>query len=93
MARGRKKKAPFEDLDQDFKDTVANMKEEEIRAKLSEIAINQHQNLEAKKQDQDLEQKKVEYGVAGEIYREATKMNRLRTSYCYSILEAQGKVP
>lgn len=92
MARGRKKKQPFEDLDQDFKDDVANMKDEDIRAKLAEVAINEHENREAKKQDQDLQQKHDAYSLAGEIYREGTKMNKLRTGYCYNILEARGKV-
>ena len=92
MARGRKKKQPFEDLDQDFKDTVANMKDEEIKTKLCEVAINEHENRQAKKQDMDLQQKQEAYQLAGEIYREATKMNKLRTAYCYDILAARGKI-
>jgi hypothetical protein len=92
MPRGRKKKAPFEDLDQDFKDDVANMKDEEIKAKLCEVAINEHENREAKKADQDLQQKHDVFSLAGEVYREGTKMNKLRTAYCYDVLAARGKV-
>lgn len=92
MARGRPKKSPFADLDQDFKDVVANYKDEEIRAKLCEVAINEHENREAKRLDLDLQQKKEIAALAGEIYRESTKMNKLRTEYCYDILAARGKL-
>lgn len=92
MPRGRKKKQPFEDLDQDFKDDVANMKDEDIKAKLCEVAINEHENRQAKKADVDLQQKQEQYQLAGEIYREASKMNKLRTGYCYEVLAARGKV-
>jgi hypothetical protein len=92
MARGRKKKNRFEDLDSVFKDEVANMKDEEIRNRLAQIAINEHENREAKKKDTDLESKKEQYRIAGEIYREATKANKLRTEYCYDVLQARGKV-
>lgn len=90
--RGRKKKMPFADLDQDFKDVVANMKDEEIRAKISEIAINEHENREAKKADTDLEQKKEQYRIAGEIYREGSKANKIRVEFCYDVLQSRGKV-
>lgn len=90
--RGRPKKAAFSDLDQEFKDTVANMTDDEIRRKLAEVAIAEHENKEAKKADVDLQQKKEAYNVAGAQYREATAQNKLRTAYAYSILEARGKV-
>lgn len=92
MGRPRKNRSPFEELDQDFKESVDSMSDEDVRKKLSEVAIHEHQNLEAKKQDQDLAQKKVLAQEAGEIYKEATKFNRLRTRYCYQILEQRGKV-
>lgn len=92
MRKQHQKKSPFSDLDDDFKDTVANMSDDEIKRKLAEIAINDHENTEAKKQDQDLESKKQVYSMACEPYKEAKKANRLRTSYCYSILESRGKV-
>lgn len=92
MPRGRKKKMPFEDLDQDYKDNVAAMTDEEVRQELSKIGINEHENKENKKLDQDLESKKVVYNEAGEIYREASKANKLRTAYCYDMLAARGKL-
>lgn len=90
--KGRKAKLPFEDLDQEFKDLVANLQDDDIRKKMAEVAINEHENQLAKKADQDLESKKEQYKIAGELYKEATKGNKLRIKYCYSILEARGKV-
>ena len=92
MPRGRPKKLPFEDLDQNFKDEVANLTDEQVKQKLAAIAIAEHENREAKKQDQDLESKHIIYRDAGEQYREATKNNRLRTEFCYDILASRGKV-
>lgn len=90
--RGFAKKAPFADLDQDFKDTVANMSEEEIRKRISEVALNEHENREAKKKDMDLKEKQSAAKFAGAQYVEATKMNKLRIAYAHFILEGRGKV-
>lgn len=92
MARGRKRKNPFDDLDTDFKSTIDNMTNEEVREKLAQVAIAEHQNIEAKKADQDLAEKQEQAKMAGEAYRECTKMNRLRTKYCYMMLESRGKL-
>lgn len=139
-----KKKSPFADLDQEFKDNVANMSDDEIKARVAEIFLNEEENQRQKKSDQDLAEKvsaarvaatKVvkENGAvdvppgsgltekvvaakfaeervriakktdedlksalqavkfAGEGYREATKMNKLRIAYAHFILEGRGK--
>ena len=70
--RGFAKKAPFADLDQDFKDTVANMSEEEISKRISEVALNEHENRENKKKDMDLKEKQSAAKFAGAQYVEAT---------------------
>jgi len=91
MARSFKKKVPFSELDQEFKDTISNMTDVEIRNKLAEITLNDHENRMAKKQDVDLAEKVAAAKFAGEGYREAAKMNRLKVSYAHFILEARGK--
>ena len=92
MARGFKKKSPFADLDAEFKETIDNMSEEDIKRRISEVAIAEHENREAKKKDEDLAEKVAAVKFAGEAYREATKMNKLRIAYAHFILEARGKV-
>lgn len=87
-----KKKSPFADLDNDFKTTIENMTEDEIRRKAAEIALNEHENREAKKKDLDLKQKQEAVKYAAAQYTENTKMNRLRIAYAHFILEARGKV-
>lgn len=91
MARGRKKKTEFEDLDSEFKDSVAALGDDAIKQKMAEIAMNEQENQNTKKADQDLEQKIAQAKYAGEVYREATKFNRMRTKYCYEILKSRGK--
>jgi len=92
MARGFQKKSPFADLDSDFKTSIDSMSEEDIKRRVSEVAINEHENRAAKKKDQDLADKMAAVKFAGEQYREATKMNKLRIAYAHFILEARGKV-
>lgn len=92
MARGFKKKVPFADLDQDFKDTIANMTDEDIRKRCAEVALNEHENRENKKKDLDLKEKQEAAKFAGAQYAEATKMNKLRIAYAHFILESRGKV-
>lgn len=88
---GRSKKDPFEDLDEDFKNAVASMSEQEIRQKISSVALNQVALLEAKDNDQDYQQKKEDASIAGEVYRDGTKMNKIRISFCKRVLSDKGK--
>jgi hypothetical protein len=89
--RGRPKKNKFDDLDTDFKDSVAGMSEEQIRAKLAEVALNQAALMAAKSEDEDLKEKKAIAKEAGAQYSEGTKMNRLRTEFCRQVLGDKGK--
>ncbi len=85
------KKGPFDDLDSDFKTSIEGMKDDEIKAKIFEVACNEVDNLKAKKDDQDLKDKKESAKMAGETYTESTKFNRMRIGYAKFILEARGK--
>ncbi len=90
--RGRSKKGPFDDLDSVFKEAVESATDDDIRKKISEVALNEAQNQENKKLDQDLAEKKAAAKSAGLQYAEGTKANRLRIGYARSILEARGKL-
>jgi len=91
MAR-QKKENKFDILPEAFKDAVSSMSEDEIRKRISEVALDEHNNQRLKKEDQDLEQKKVLAKEAGEQYSEATKTNRAKIAYCSMILESRGKI-
>jgi hypothetical protein len=91
--RGKKgtKKDRFADLDSDFKDTIANMKEPEIRDRLAKLTLDQEALMELKKNDQDLAAKREQASEAGRVYREGTKRYKLAVAYARSILDAMGK--
>lgn len=91
MGRGRPKKDKFDILDAEFKNAVAGMDEVAIRKKISEIALNQVALLIAKENDQDLAEKKEAYSVAGEVYREGSKMNKVSIEFCRQVLSDKGK--
>ena len=90
--RPSNKKNEFENLDQDFKDTISNMNNEEIRKKIAEVALNEHENKLAQKKDEDLKRKIELVKCAKEPYTEATKMNRYRISYAHYILNSRGNI-
>lgn len=81
----------FAALDTEFKDAVAGMDEESIRKKVSDIALAQEALMKAKDDDEDLASAKEQFSVAGEIYRQGSKLNRLRIQFCKQVLEDRGK--
>lgn len=89
---GGGKKSLFADLDQEFKTTIESFTDDEVRKRIAEVAIAEHENRVAKKNDVDLAEKLSAAKFAGEQYRDATKMNKLRIAYAHSILEGRGKV-
>ena len=90
--RGRPAKNEFQDLAPEFKEIVEGMSDDEIKFQMAKVSVDEHENRANKKNDQDLEEKKAVYSQAGAIYKEATKANKLKISYCYHILESRGKL-
>lgn len=88
---GRQKKNKFDDLDADFKSGVENMSDEEVRARVAQIALDNEQLLKAKEDDEDLKEKVQIAKEAGAVYREGVRMNRTRIQYAQMILESRGK--
>jgi hypothetical protein len=84
-------KGKFDDLNSEFKETVESMSDEDIKKKVSEVALLEHENRAAKDADQDLEEKMAQAKMAGESYREASKQHKLMISYAYVILQSRGK--
>lgn len=93
MARGRKAKAkdPFELVPSDFKEGIESAKDEEIRARIAETAMNDAALSEAKKKDQDLKDMREKVKYANEPYSTGAKANKQRIAYARLILEARGK--
>lgn len=87
----KKDKDKFEDLDQDFKNEINGKSPEEIKKVVAKVALDQNELMKAKKLDQDLQDKLELAKEAGAVYREGTKMNKLRIGYCSQVLEDKGK--
>lgn len=90
MARPKKNKSPYEDLPQDWKDSVAAKSISEINDEIASVAKRQDENVKAMKDDPDLENLKWQVAEASAPYREATKLNKLKISYAIEVLEAKG---
>jgi hypothetical protein len=87
----RTKKDKFEDLPEEFKNSVAGMDETAIRDTITKVSLNQASLMEAKELDQDLSSKKEAAKEAGAIYREGTKSNKLKVAWCRQVLGDKGK--
>jgi hypothetical protein len=87
----RPKKDPYEILPDDFKDKVEGATDEQIMEILGDVAKAEEYNRRLKDDDQDLQEKKASYDMAGEGYKEASKTNKVKTRFLYDILRARGK--
>jgi hypothetical protein len=91
MPKLKTEKDPFAALTDEFKDAVASSSPEEIMTRIAETAIAEQENQQAKTEDEDLAEKKAAATFAGEQYKEATKMNKLKIKYARRVLEDKGK--
>jgi uncharacterized membrane protein YdfJ with MMPL/SSD domain len=88
---GRPKKDEFQDLDSDFQDNCAAMDEGQLRNLIAKVALDQATLIEHKENDEDLAQKKEAAKDAGAVYRDGTKMNKLRIKFARRVLGDKGK--
>ncbi len=86
----KKKKGPFDSLPTEFKDAVAAEDLQAIKARLSDIAKAEEANQAAKNADEDLNKKKEQAKIAGEVYREGTKANKLKVKFIITVLADKG---
>jgi hypothetical protein len=84
-------KDPFKLLDSDFKDSVAKMSEAAIRDLIAKVSLDQVNLMKAKEEDLDLAQKREAASDAGAIYRDGSKMNKIRVLFLHQALEDGGK--
>lgn len=79
--RGFKKKGKFDDLDTDYKTTIENMREEEIKQRIAEIILAQRELMAKKKEDKDLQEKQALVKKLNEKYRKASELNGFRIEF------------
>ncbi len=91
MGRGRPKKDPFADLEEEFKEVINTLDTTDIRDRITTIALNQADLMSAKVEDQALKEAKEVAKEAGAVYRDGTKMNKLRISYAKQVLDGRGQ--
>jgi len=92
MAKMKKNKDPYKDLPPEFKEAIPSMDVVDIRKTVAKVALDQAELNIAQKADQDLADKKEIAKEAGAVYKESAKLNKLKISYCRSILENKGNL-
>lgn len=86
----RPAKEPFSDVPQEFRDSVDAGDREEIRRLISQVALDQVELELAQVADEDYQRIKEQYKEAGAIYREGTKVNKLKIKYAQRVFEDKG---
>lgn len=84
--KAAKKKNPYDALPKEWKDAAAGYSEQQINDAIAVVAKNEELNRKAKADDVDLKNLQLEVREAALPYREATKMNRLKTAYLIEML-------
>lgn len=87
----KQKRDPFENLSDEFKDAMSSMSEVDIRKKVSEVALDEEENIRLKEEDMDLKALKEQVKEASEQYRERSKSNKLKIKFARRVLQDQGK--
>lgn len=88
--KGAGPKDPFEALSEDFRNTIAALSREDIRARIAQVALDQAELMEAKDKDIDFQNAKEQAREAGAVYREGTKMNKLKIEFAKRVLDDKG---
>lgn len=90
MAKEKAEKDPFIDVPEEFKDAVMGMNVEEIKQRIAKVALDQVELMKMKKEDEDLIKQRELYKEAGLVYREGTKLNRVKIEYCKMMIDSKG---
>jgi hypothetical protein len=89
--KGRPAKGPFDDLAAEFKDAAQSMSEQEVRDLVAKVAMAEEENKKNMKEDQHLQECKLQCKEASAQYREASKQNSLKVRFLKDVLEGRGK--
>lgn len=83
----KQKRDKFEDLDTDFKDSIQNSSDEQIKARIAEISLNELENRRLKKADKALKEAVEAAKDAGEKYKNASALHGLTIQHTRSMTE------
>ena len=88
--RGRPKKDPFECINEEWKAAVASSTPDEINKRIAQAAKDEDENQVLKKADEDFANCREAATVAGQVYSDATKVNRAKVAYGRQVLGDKG---
>lgn len=94
MPRGRPKtvKDPYEGLPDEWRSAIDGGTEDEIRQKLSAVALEMQSIIDDMLADEDYQSCKTSLKMAGEGYRDRKKLVKLKVQFATRVLESRGRV-
>jgi predicted methyltransferase len=79
------------DIDKNFTSEVYALSQEQLNAKLSEMAKTQTETEDAKSKDTDLKSKQEQAKEAGKVYGEIFKALKMKRQFVIQVLQERGK--
>lgn len=92
MPKKNSKKLPGEDLEATLKAALDNMKPEELRAKVSEVALYKQAREDQMAADPDVSQARKSLNELLADYKEEIKGSKQQISYIKHLLDSAGKL-
>lgn len=92
MPKGQKKQ-PGDDLEPKLKETLENMKDEELKAKVSSVALLKQSLEDEMKKDPDVQQARATLNdLLNDRYKDDIKGAKEQIAYIKCLLENRGKL-
>lgn len=92
MSAEDKQAKKFEKLDQELRSTFDNLTDEEVRAKVSEVALYRQARRDVMEQDPDIQQLSEQLSLAKSDYNSEIKGADLQIKYLKYLLDSRGKL-
>lgn len=92
MAKGKTVKDPWEKLESTLKSNMENMSDEDLKKKVSEVALHRAEQVALMKEDQHIKEVAAQLSDAKKGYTDQIKGADLTIKYAKALLEARGKL-
>ena len=92
LSKEEKLARKFEKLDKELRSTFDNLNDDEVKAKVSEVALYRQARKELMEQDPDIQQVSEQLALLKADYTSEIKGAELQITYLKNLLENRGKL-
>lgn len=92
LSSEEKQARKFDKLDQELRSTFDNLSDEDVRSRVSEVALYRQARKDVMEQDPDIQQLSEQLSLAKSDYTTEIKEADLQIRYLKHLLEVRGKL-